>query len=428
MRLYFTVIFISLFLFLSITLIAQRSDVVTPTSPDTVQFNVVPNEYENIPGTGSFSSPLATTPRTYQMLIHENQLTGLVGKELRGIYWRIPASATANWPTAEVIYTAYDIYLSGSVDPSARSLTFVNNIVGNQTQVRSGGLTIPIDAYPFGHSPNGWGPEISFDSAWLYTGGHLLIEIRTSGFTGTSRSNDAVTTSSAGYLTQFSACWASGYTATSGSQGNFAIVQIKGDDIIPVELTSFKSSVIGSTVSLTWTTATEVNNFGFEVERRNEKLESEWEKIGFVEGNATTTTPQSYSFSQENISAGKYQYRIKQIDFNGSSKYFNLAETVEINSPGSYSLSQNYPNPFNPNTVISWQLPVSSFVTLRVYDLLGKEVALLVNEEQEPGSYKVDFSSSNLASGTYFYRLKVGDPSASSGQWFVQTKKMVILK
>jgi hypothetical protein len=417
MRPYFTVLIVSLILFLTVNSTAQRSDVVTPTSPDTARFNIVPNEYENIPGTGSFTSPLATTPRTYQMLIHESQLTNLVGKELRGIYWRIPASATANWPAAEVVYTAYDIYLSGSVDPSARSLTFVNNIVGTQKQVRSGGLTIPVDSYPYGHSPNGWGPEISFNSAWLYTGGHLLIELRTSGFTGTSRSNDAVTTSTAGYLTQFSACWASGYTATSGAQGNFAIVQIKGDDIIPVELTSFKSVVAGNSVKLTWTTATETNNKGFEIERASL---NNFKSVGFVEGNATSTAPQSYSFADENLSAGKYNYRIKQIDFDGTFKYFNLGEVVEVGAPDNFSLSQNYPNPFNPNTVISWQLPVKSYVTLRVYDVLGKEAALLINEEQEAGIYKVDFSSSNLAGGTYFYRLQAGQ--------FVQTKKMVILK
>ncbi|MDP2301971.1 MAG: T9SS type A sorting domain-containing protein [Ignavibacteria bacterium] len=187
--------------------------------------------------------------------------------------------------------------------------------------------------------------------------------------------------------------------------------------VIPVELTSFTASTIGNYVELKWSTATETNNKGFEIERASL---NNFKSVGFIEGNATSTTPQSYSFTDENLSAGKYNYRIKQIDFDGTFKYFNLSEVVEVGAPDNFSLSQNYPNPFNPNTIISWQLPVKSYVTLRVYDVLGKEVALLVNEEQEAGSYKVDFSSSNLAGGIYFYSLQVGQ--------FVQTKKMVILK
>ncbi len=186
---------------------------------------VVPPAYKDVPGTGIFLGPQTVGPRTYQMLIHESLLTDLVGLRLNGITWRLPTSATADWPASNVTYASYDIYLSGSVAPEFRSLTFANNIVGTQTQVRSGPLTVSAGAYTFGNTPNTFAPTISFDE-WLYTGGHLLIEIRHVGNTVGSRSVDALTTSTAGYGTLFSACWASSATATSGSQGNFTIARL----------------------------------------------------------------------------------------------------------------------------------------------------------------------------------------------------------
>jgi len=191
--------------------------------PAVAQF-VVPSNYENVPGTGTFLGPLANAQRTYQLLIHESLLTDMVGLELTGLTWRIPASATSDWPTADVTFNNYDIYLSGSVTPANRSLTFANNIVGPQTQVRSGPLNIPTGSYTFGDSPNAFGPTIDFNN-YLYSGGHLLVEIRHTGFSGTSRSVDALLSSTAGYGTLFSGAWTGNYAGTSGSQGNFSIVQ-----------------------------------------------------------------------------------------------------------------------------------------------------------------------------------------------------------
>jgi len=166
---------------------------------------------------------------------------------------------------------------------------------------------------------------------------------------------------------------------------------------------------------------------------------NDWETIGFVNGNGTTTEPQAYSFVDENLQTGKYQYRLKQIDFDGTFDYSNTIE-IEINSPTKFSLSQNYPNPFNPVTKIHFTIPTSPlnpspyqgegnrerFVTLKVYDVLGKEVATLVNEEKSAGSYEVEFNSvetlhaTSLPSGVYFYQLKAGD--------FVETKKLILVK
>lgn len=185
---------------------------------------VVPTSYSGVTGPSTFLGPMANAPRTYQLLIHESELSSLVGLELNGLAWRLPASATGPWPAADVTFTSFDLYLSESVTPANRSLTFANNVVGIQTQVRSGPLTVPANSFTSGQSPNDFGLFIPF-SSYLYTGGHLLLEMRHTGFTGTSRSVDAASTTAPGYGTLYSAAWTGSYTGTSGSQGNFAITQ-----------------------------------------------------------------------------------------------------------------------------------------------------------------------------------------------------------
>jgi hypothetical protein len=196
--------------------------------PALADTTVIPLGYDATPGGSTFLGPLTTGARTYLMLIHADQLTSLVATELTAIAFRNPTAASANWPANDVTIADYDIYLSPSVPPADRSLTFSENIAGTQTQVRSGSLFIPAGSYTWGGTPNAFGPEIEFTQGWTYTGGHLLIEIRHSG-TGTSRSSDAIGTSVTGYGTQFSAAWASGSTATAGSGGNFTVVRITAE-------------------------------------------------------------------------------------------------------------------------------------------------------------------------------------------------------
>jgi hypothetical protein len=186
--------------------------------------------------------------------------------------------------------------------------------------------------------------------------------------------------------------------------------------VVPVELISFTAIVNGNQVELEWQTATEKNNSGFEVQRMGT---ASWEPIGFVPGFGTTTEQHSYTFSDENLSDGIYHYRLKQIDYNGSFEYSNEIE-VEISLVKEFNLSQNFPNPFNPSTRISYQIPANGNVTLKVFDLIGNEVATLVNENKTAGSYSIEFNPSDLPSGVYFYVLK----SAS----LIQTKKMVLMK
>jgi hypothetical protein len=197
----------------------------------------------------------------------------------------------------------------------------------------------------------------------------------------------------------------------------FSIVQIT-----PVELLTFSSSVYENDVTLSWATATETNNSGFEIQKlKDSKIEKlqDWEMIGFVNGHGTTTESQTYSFVDENISTGKYQYRLKQIDFDGTFEYSNTIET-EILPPAKFSLEQNFPNPFNPTTTIKWQTPKEAFQTLKVFDVLGNEVATLISEVKLAGLHQIEFDASTLASGIYYYQLRTDDN--------VQTKKMIFIK
>ncbi len=190
---------------------------------------VVPNSAESAGGTGVFLGPLTNSNRIYQLLVHEDQLTELVGKRIVGLSWRLPASATADWPVAAVEFADYGVFLSEGVAPADRSLVFAENIVGTQTQVRQGALTIAAGSYTSGQAVNAFGPVIAVDG-WDYAGGHVLVELRHSGFTGTSRAVDAFTTSSSGYGSQFSAAWSSNPSATSGAQGNFSVVRFTAED------------------------------------------------------------------------------------------------------------------------------------------------------------------------------------------------------
>jgi hypothetical protein len=187
--------------------------------------------------------------------------------------------------------------------------------------------------------------------------------------------------------------------------------------VVPVELTAFNVTTQNGFVNLSWQTASELNNSGFEIQRRSE--DNVFTKIGFVPGKGTTTNLSSYVFVDDNIASGKYIYRLKQIDYDGTISY-SQEILVDVTVPALFELSQNYPNPFNPSTSISYSVPMDGMVTLAVYNLLGEKVATLVNMEMKSGRYEVKFDASSLSSGLYFYRLDAGNYSS--------VKKMMLLK
>ena len=201
---------------------------------------------------------------------------------------------------------------------------------------------------------------------------------------------------------------------TAGSTNYFDNIQFV--EVIPVELTSFTASVVGNSVQLQWSTATETNNRGFEITRGINNRE--FTTIGFVKGNGTTVEKHDYSFVDNSEFSGTVYYRLKNMDFDGQHDYSNVVEVTKVVT--SYALAQNYPNPFNPTTAITYSIPQNSFVTLKVYNVLGSEVAELVNGEVQAGVHKVNFNGFDLNSGVYFYTIKAGN--------FSETKKLMLMK
>ncbi len=194
-------------------------------------------------------------------------------------------------------------------------------------------------------------------------------------------------------------------------------LEVIGEGVLPVELSSFASTVSGNAVTLNWSTSSELNNSGFDIER---STGNQWTKIGFVLGNGTTSSNSDYSFTDRNLNSGNYNYRLKQTDFNGNYEYFDLSNEVIIGVPSVFELSQNFPNPFNPSTMIEYKLPNDGNVSISVYDNSGKEVKSLVNEFKAAGYYSVNFNASSLSSGVYYYKLTAGS--------FNAVKKMLLVK
>jgi Secretion system C-terminal sorting domain len=186
---------------------------------------------------------------------------------------------------------------------------------------------------------------------------------------------------------------------------------------VPVELKNFSAKLDESNVLLSWETATELNNQGFEIQRSYNN--SKFYTVGTVTGNGTTTENHKYSFIDDLSSKGLYNYRLKQVDFDGS---FNYSDELEVDYPGvkEFTLYQNYPNPFNPETIISYELPEAGYVSLKIYDVLGNEIATIADGHQESGLHQVNFNSANFSSGIYIYAIRMNNKFLS--------KSMVILK
>ena len=236
--------------------------------------------------------------------------------------------------------------------------------------------------------------------------------------------------------------WGDNYYGQLGTRNNinyYVPVAVDQSEMgpLPVELTSFSANFLTDSVELNWQTATEVNNYGFEVQRQYQVSSSEyqdksWEKIGFVLGHGTTNSPKQYSFTDSlnltlNPNLTLINYRLKQIDNDGTFAYSKIITVdlsqvtgIEEEIPAEFSLSQNYPNPFNPATTIQFAIPKASHVSLKVYDVLGNEVAELVNEELSAGVYNRTFNAANLSSGIYFYTLRANN--------FTATKKLMLIK
>ena len=220
------------------------------------------------------------------------------------------------------------------------------------------------------------------------------------------------------------------YDTGDSLAANFAApmkISVEKNYYVPVELAAFQAIETEGKVLLEWFTESELNNFGFEVQRKDNET-SGWQKIGFVQGKGTTATPQKYSYTDESVTVGAFYYRLKQIDFDGSFQ-FSDELFIEIQPPNVFALYQNYPNPFNPETIIRYQIPVltqaSVPVEIKIFNLRGDEVRTLVQKDQGSGVYTATWDSRNtkgeyVAAGTYIYQIKAGN--------FIQARKMLLLR
>ncbi|HSL88148.1 MAG TPA: lectin like domain-containing protein, partial [Ignavibacteriaceae bacterium] len=186
---------------------------------------------------------------------------------------------------------------------------------------------------------------------------------------------------------------------------------------VPVELISFTATSNGTEVILNWSTATEVNNYGFEIQRSSEG--NDFFTVGFVSGNGSTTEQHNYIYKDNNLNNGINYYRLKQLDYSGIYEYSDIIE-IEYRAFKTYLLDQNYPNPFNPATTIGYGIKEKSDVTITIINAVGEQIIVLLNEEKEAGYYQLNFDASDLPSGIYFYQLKAGVYSA--------VKKMILVK
>lgn len=193
-----------------------------------------------------------------------------------------------------------------------------------------------------------------------------------------------------------------------------------GASPLPVELTSFTALVNGNSVQLNWITATEVNNYGFEIERMSSQTDGKWNTLGFVNGSGNSNAERRYQFTDNTPLPGKNIYRLKQIDTDGKYTYSQEVEVDFSLTPAKYTLGQNYPNPFNPETRINFAIPITSHVTIKIYDITGKEVATLLNETRQAGQHSINFNASSFSSGVYMYRLFAGE--------FSEARKFILIR
>jgi hypothetical protein len=281
------------------------------------------------------------------------------------------------------------------------------------------GHSIAVDGsdnvYVAGPSNDTWGAPVN-----AYAGGPdvFAAKLNNSGvlqgntFLGSASSDEgngiAVDGNGNVYLTGGSnGTWGEPVNTHAGASDGF-VAKFGPGDVVPVELFGFSATSRGHSITLNWTTATEKDNYGFEVQRKNQP-NGDWKKIGSVMGNGTTATPHNYSFVDDHIAVGAYSYRLKQIDFDGGFE-FTGEILIEVKPPSTFSLDQNYPNPFNPRTTIKFDIPEKSHVKLEIYNLLGEKIRTLISGRKDAGIYNIEWDGKNkqgitMSSGIYLYIL-----------------------
>lgn len=323
-------------------------------------------------------------------------------------YQRYSGTASYTWQVV--------IYSGGKI------MYYFNNMTGTlngaTTGIENGAGTDGLQmAYNANYVKNNLAVKLAAEPEWIITSGNMagtlnqgnrtgiVIKIRTEDFNFGNYSMDMIVRSNCG-------------------QHPVLTVPVSMTlSVIPVELVSLDAETIRDEVVLKWITATETNNMGFTVERKD-NTKAAWSPVSFVKGKGTTSTISEYSFRDKNVKPGSYEYRIRQTDFNGAVSFSDVVK-IEVGLPDNFALYQNYPNPFNPVTTIAYAVPqvsgtLVSNVQLKIFDALGNEVATLVDGEKETGIHRAVLDCSNYSSGVYFYRMTSGK--------FTETRKFVVMK
>lgn len=363
----------------------------------------VPAAYATtLPGS-SFTGPLANTPRTYQLLINQSELTALIGQHLTGISFRssVALSTVNSWPINTTTYSSYNIYLSESVAPANRSLTFANNIVGTQSQVRSGPLVIAPNSYPAG-GPLSFGTAIIFTNPYYYNGGHLLLEIRHTGSNGDGRSNDAVPSTNTLFNTVLATAYATSETATSTAFGTGGAVTVRFDYgvVLPLRLLDFYVRQEASGNNLFWETAEETNCAYFEIEKATDG--KSFRPAGRItahnSGNKT-----NYTYTDNTISSQKIFYRLKMVDQDEACTYSHIIESSPYPAP-KHNITIT-PNPFTDRLSVSLTVAEPGTISICLYDLLGR-IQYISQEKIHKGTNAVEAITDQLPPGLYILEIK----------------------
>jgi photosystem II stability/assembly factor-like uncharacterized protein len=317
-----------------------------------------------------------------------------------GNNWTSQSSGTAN-----ILSSVYFMDLNTGWAVGGNQLYHYATILkttdgGNIWTLQSSGTAEYLISVYFADSNIGW--AVGFNGT--------IIKTSDGGDNWTAQTSGNTSHLNSVYFTDSNVGWAVGLNGT-------ILKTINGGNPIPVELSSFTVSTKGREVILNWITATELNNQGFEIQRKFSS--NDFVTIGSVKGNGTTTSPNQYTFVDKLIDPGKYFYRLKQVDFNGTFEYSSEIE-VEVRVLDKFTLEQNYPNPFNPTTTIRFGIPEKGNVRLSILNILGEEIRVLLNEEKVAGYHSIDFNASELPSGVYVYRIQVGS--------FIDIKKMILLR
>jgi hypothetical protein len=368
------------------------------------QTYVVPPANEATLGNGSFLGPLSNSVRTYQWLINENQLTGLAGQTINGISLRLLQAASAAWPPSTAVYSTYDIYIGPGILPANRSLAdFSSHFSAPKTQVRSGSLTIDASSFPIGSTPNPFGSNIEFSTPYVYTGGHLTIEIRHSTSTGGSTSTEAITSSGSGYGTNFSACWASTIDANSGSSGNFSILRFSTSGVVPLKLLAFDARLQNNDALLRWTTEQEINTSHFVLERSSDGRN--YTPIGNINSAGTTGGSRQYSYTDQDISGSGYAvlfYRLKMVDID---QRFTYSPVSVINISKEAAVVWLYPNPVGTRAALQVAASVKETISFRIINAAGQPVQSGGYNLQK-GNNRFELETAKLPAGQYFLVLE----------------------